>query len=298
MTDTPTITTRQAWLLATRPKTLPAAVSPVLVGIALALRDDVFALLPALAALLGALLLQIAVNLANDYFDYVRGVDQPDRKGPLRVTQSGLLPPEHVRNAMIVMLVLSAVVGVYLIIVGGWPILAIGLASIISVLAYSAGPLPLASNGLGDLFVFIFFGLFAVGGTYWVQALTLSPLVVVASIPVGFLITAILVVNNLRDIENDARAGKRTLAVMLGERGSRIEYLILVAVAYLVPLVLWLGFGARFWVLLPILSVAMGIRLVHTIWGDNDGPTMNKALAGTAQLALVHSVLFSIGLIL
>jgi 1,4-dihydroxy-2-naphthoate octaprenyltransferase len=157
-------------MLAARPKTLPAAVSPVIVGTALAIRDGVQPL-PALAAMLGALLLQIGVNLANDYFDYVKGVDTHERIGPVRVTQSGLIPPHRVRLAMILVFALSALIGIYLIVVGGVPILAIGIASILSALAYSGGPFPLASHGLGDLFVFIFFGLCAVCGTYWVQAL-------------------------------------------------------------------------------------------------------------------------------
>jgi 1,4-dihydroxy-2-naphthoate octaprenyltransferase len=298
MNDTALISTRQAWLLAARPKTLPAALSPVLVGTALAWRDGVFSLLPALAALLGALLLQVSVNLANDYFDYIRGVDQPDRKGPLRVTQSGLLSSGQVRGAMIGTLVIATLLGLYLIAVGGLPILLIGVASILSVLAYSGGPFPLASHGLGDLFVFIFFGLCAVCGTYYVQALTLAPLAVIGAFPVGLLITAILVVNNLRDMESDRRAGKRTLAVILGKQGSRIEYLLLVGVAYLIPVGIWLGFGASVWVLLPLVSLPLGVRHVKTVWASEDGPVLNRALAGTAQLALLHSILFSAGLLL
>lgn len=298
MAHTAHISRRQAWLLATRPKTLPAALAPVLVGTALAIHDDVFRPLPALAALIGALLLQIAVNLANDYFDFKKGVDQPDRKGPIRVTQAGLIPPEQVRGAMILTLVLSALVGVYLIIVGGVPILLIGVASILSALAYSGGPFPLASNGLGDVFVFIFFGLCAVCGTYWVQALSLPPLVIAAAVPPGLLITAILVVNNLRDIDNDRRAGKRTLAVMLGEQGARAEYIILMVIAYLVPVVMIALGYLKFWVLAPLLTLPIAYRLIRAMYGPNEGPIMNKTLAGTAQLGLFHSLLFSIGIVL
>lgn len=298
MTQTAQISRRQAWMMAARPKTLPAAVAPVLVGTAMAIHDGVFRPIPTLAALLGSLLLQIGVNLANDYFDFVKGVEQPDRKGPIRVTQAGLIPPEQVRNGMIAIFVLSAVIGVYLIIIGGWPILAIGIASILSALAYSGGPFPLASHGLGDLFVFIFFGLCAVCGTYWVQALKLPMLVVITAVPPGLLITAILVVNNLRDIEQDRRAGKKTLAVILGETGARVEYEMLLLAAYLIPVSLLAAGQMKAWVLLPLITIPLGIQLVRAINGPSDGPSMNKALAGTAQLALFYSVLFSLGIVL
>jgi 1,4-dihydroxy-2-naphthoate polyprenyltransferase len=266
------------------------------VGTALAFRDASFRPLPALAALLGAFLLQIGVNLANDYFDHVKGVDQPDRKGPIRVTQAGLIAPGQVRAAMIFTLILAALIGVYLIWIGGWPIVAIGVASILAALAYSGGPFPLASHGLGDLFVFIFFGLCAVCGTYYVQALKLTPLVILCAVPTGLLITAILVVNNLRDIDSDRRAGKRTLAVMLGESGARIEYAVLFSIAYLIPLVLVLMGELSLWGLLPLLTLPLGAYLVRKIYGPNQGPRMNKTLADTAQLALIFSLLFSIGL--
>jgi 1,4-dihydroxy-2-naphthoate polyprenyltransferase len=298
MKKAPQISKQQAWLMATRPKTLPAALAPVVVGTSLAFHDGAFRPLPALAALLGALLLQIGVNFANDYFDHVKGVDQPDRKGPIRVTQAGLIPPEQVRNAMIFTLFLAAMVGLYLIWIGGVPILAIGIASILAALAYSGGPFPLASHGLGDLFVFIFFGLCAVCGTYFVQALTLTPLVVLCAVPTGLLITAILVVNNLRDIDSDRRAGKRTLAVMLGETGARTEYALMFAIAYLIPLMLLLIGKFSLWVLLPLLTLPLGIYLIRRIYGSNHGPLMNKTLADTAQLALIFSLLFSIGLML
>lgn len=299
MTQTaPTVSARQAWMLAARPKTLPAAVAPVVVGTALAIHDGSFRLLPALAALLGALLLQIGVNLANDYFDHVKGVDTHERRGPVRVTQSGLIAAEHVRLAMLVVLALSAVVGVYLIFEGGWPILAIGAASILSALAYSGGPFPLASHGLGDVFVFIFFGLAAVCGTYYVQARDLTPLVVLAAVPVGLLITAILVVNNYRDIESDRRAGKRTLAVMLGERGARLEYVLLLIVSYVVPAGLVAAKMLEPWGLLALLSLPLAVPLIRAMYGPNEGPIMNKTLAGTARLALVFSLLFSAGILL
>jgi 1,4-dihydroxy-2-naphthoate octaprenyltransferase len=248
-------------MLAARPKTLPAAVAPVAVGIAVAVRDGSFAPLPALAALAGALLLQVGVNLANDYFDFKKGVDTAGRKGPLRVTQAGLISPDDVRLGMALVFLLAALVGVYLVAIGGWPILLVGTASILAALAYSGGPWPIASHGLGDVFVFLFFGLAAVCGTYYVQALALTPFAVTAAVPPGLLITAILVVNNLRDIETDSKVGKRTLAVRLGPRGTLAEYAALVAGAYLLLPVLWLsgaeprpgGHGALHPRLLPLL---------------------------------------------
>jgi 1,4-dihydroxy-2-naphthoate octaprenyltransferase len=199
---------------------------------------------------------------------------------------------------MIMTLILAAIIGVYLIWIGGAPILAIGIASILAALAYSGGPFPLASHGLGDLFVFIFFGLCAVCGTYYVQALKLTQLVVLCAVPTGLLITAILVVNNLRDIDSDRRAGKRTLAVMFGETGARIEYTSLFAIAYIIPLLLLFMGEFSLWVLLPLLTLPLGIYLVHRVYGPNQGPNMNKTLADTARLALIFSLLFSIGLML
>jgi len=298
MTDHALAGTARAWLLAARPKTLPAAVAPVLVGIALAIRDGGFRLLPALAALVGALLLQIGVNLANDYFDHQRGVDTAERLGPVRVTQSGLLPPERVRRGMIYTFVLASLAGLYLIAVGGWPIIVIGMASILAALAYSGGPFPLGSHGLGDLFVFIFFGLVAVGGTYYVQTSALTPFVMIAATPVGLLITNILVVNNLRDIEGDARANKQTLAVLLGDRGTRAEYLLLAGLAYLIPLALSFTATLSPWILLPWLTLPLIIRQGRRIAAGLSGRPLNDVLAATAQIALLFSLLFALGLIL
>jgi 1,4-dihydroxy-2-naphthoate octaprenyltransferase len=293
----PAITRRRAWLLAARPKTLPAAIAPVVVGAAAALGDAAFAPLPSLAALAGALLLQVGVNLANDYFDFHRGIDSPDRKGPLRVTQAGLIAPEQVRRSMIATFAAAALVGLYLVVRGGVPILAVGIASILSALAYSGGPWPLASQGVADLFVFVFFGPVAVCGTYFVQAGTVSGAAAAASIAPGLLITAILVVNNLRDIATDSRAGKRTLAVRLGVRGSLAEYLLLLAGAHGVPIVLFLSGMRGPLILLPLLSLPLAIPLVKTLAArHDDGPAMNAALAGTARLALAHSLIFAVGL--
>ncbi len=285
-------------MLAARPRTLPAAVAPVLVGTAMAIADRQFALLPAAAALMVALLLQIGVNLANDYFDYIKGIDTQDRLGPPRVTQSGLIPAQQVKTGILVVIVLSTIPGLYLASAGGWPVILIGLFCFAAALAYSGGPFPLASHGLGDLFVFIFFGLVAVCGTYYVQALQLTPMVLLMGALQGLLITAILVVNNLRDIQTDRRSGKRTLAVMIGERGSRIEYLLLLAIAYAIPFILWLGGVSSAWVILPLLSLPLAIYLTRLIWISTGGPVLNEVLASTAKLVLIYSCLLSIGLIL
>ncbi|MDJ0874569.1 MAG: 1,4-dihydroxy-2-naphthoate polyprenyltransferase [Desulfobacterales bacterium] len=284
------------WLLAIRPRTLPAALAPVAVGSALAQADDAFRLLPTLAALTGALLLQVAVNLANDYFDFKSGVDTAARLGPVRVTQSGLIAPAAVRTAMLATLGTAGLIGCYLVTVGGWPIALIGVAAVAGVLGYSGGPFPLASRGLGDLCVFIFFGPVAVMGTYYVQALAVSRAALILSLPPGFLITAILVVNNLRDIETDRAAGKRTLAVITGPGFTRLEYALLVTLAYIVPLIYYFRGHYSAWILLPFLSLPLalrGTRMIFTASGRN----LNDGLGRTAILSLVFSLLLALGLV-
>jgi 1,4-dihydroxy-2-naphthoate octaprenyltransferase len=293
----PALSRRQAWILAGRPKTLPAAISPVVVATALAYADGRFAWGPALAALLGALLLQIGSNLANDYFDAQKGADTADRLGPLRVTSSGLLSPAEVRMGMLVVFGLAAIIGVYLIAVAGWPIVLIGVAAILAAVAYTGGPLPFGYFGLGDLICFLFFGPVAVIGTYYAQALNVSRDAVFASLPMGALITAILVVNNLRDIETDARAGKVTLAVRLGRSGTRTEYLLLLGVAYGVAVVLTIGKDSL-WLLLPLLTIPRAIPLVKTINTATDGPRLNRALADTARLTLLYALALAAAFIL
>ncbi len=290
------ISNLDAWIMASRPRTLPAAVAPVVVGSAMALADESFVWLPAVAALLVALLLQVSVNLANDYFDYLKGIDTHERLGPARVTQSGLIPPNQVKAAMILTIILSAIPGTYLLIRGGWPVIIIGCACVVALLAYSGGPYPLASHGLGDLLVFIFFGLVAVCGTYYVQVLHLTPIVWWMGVIEGLLITAILVVNNLRDIQTDRRTGKHTLAVTIGDRGCRIEYVALLAVAYAIPIALWLSDRMSAWVILPLLTLPLAISLMRLIWKSPADPILNQALVRTARLALLFSLLLSIGL--
>jgi 1,4-dihydroxy-2-naphthoate octaprenyltransferase len=282
------------WILAIRPKTLPAALAPVIVGTSLAWADGVFSLFPALAAGLVALLLQVGANLANDYFDGINGIDTRFRLGPIRVTQSGLISPESVRRAMVGTLLTAATLGLYLVWVGRWPIALLGVAAMLSALAYSGGPYPLASHGLGDLFVFIFFGPVAVCGTYWVQAQTLNRLVLPASIAIGFLVTAILVVNNLRDIPTDQKTQKITLAVLLGRRNTIVFYRLLVGLAYPLLAVFWVnGYGP--WVLLPLLTLPLAMHWSGFVSRHADA-ALNRALAGTANLTLIFAVLFAIGL--
>ena len=284
-----------AWILAGRPRTLFAAAAPVVVGTAIAIRDGGFALLPALAALFGALLLQVGSNLANDVFDYQRGADAPDRVGPLRVTQAGLLMPVQVLRGMWFIFALSLIPGLYLAARGGWPIVAIGVSAIAAAFLYTGGPLPYGYKGLGEIFVFVFFGVVAVCGTYYVQTGTLTGLAISASIPIGLLTSAILGVNNLRDMGPDRAAGKITLAVRLGMHGARIEYLLLVGLAFAAPPALFAAGLASAWVMLAWLSVPLAERQARIIVTQS-GAALNNALAGTALLTFVFSLLFAAGL--
>lgn len=286
----------QAWLLAMRPHTLPVSIGPVLVGTAVAFVEGRFRLGPSLAAAAGALLLQIGSNLANDVFDFEKGADTAERIGPPRAAQLGLLSPLELKRGMFVAFALATLVGVYLSLVAGLAIVVIGLVSIAVAIAYTGGPWPLGYHGLGDVAVFVFFGLVAVVGTTWVQTGALPMLAWIAAIPVGSLATAILVVNNLRDIETDRVVGKRTLAVVLGRSGARAEWAVLVGSAYLLT---WLpGFllGVGPWVLLPWLTVPRAIFLWRVVGRSESGPELNAALAGTAQLGVMFSLLFAIGL--
>ncbi len=284
--------------MASRPKTLPAAVAPVLVGTGFAIAAGAFAPLPALAALVGATLIQIATNLANDYYDFVRGGDTEERVGPTRVTQAGILRPEVVKRGMVVVLALALLVGLYLIAVGGWPIAVIGFLSLVCAVAYTGGPFPLAYHGLGDVFVMIFFGFLAVGGTYWVQALELPGHVLLAGGAIGALNTAILVVNNLRDIETDARAGKRTLAVRLGRSGTRVEYLALLAFAGVAPLLGVALFGWPPGALLALVAMATARQPVSRVLGADDPRALMPALGQTARLAGLYGLLLALGVAL
>jgi 1,4-dihydroxy-2-naphthoate octaprenyltransferase len=302
---------REAWLMAARPHTLPAAAAPVIVGTGLAVHEGVFAPLPALAAFVGAALIQIGTNFANDYYDAVKGVDTDDREGFTRVTQSELIAPESVKRATYATFALAVLVGVYLVSAGGLPILVIGIASVASGFAYAGGPYPLGSHGLGDLFVFVFFGIVAVTGTFYVQAAqvlaapfpmavppgTLTLAAVVASLPVAAISTDILVVNNVRDLETDREAGKKTLAVLIGYRASRVEFLGLLALAYGVPFWFWLTAEFSPAVLLPLVTLPYAASIARTVLTDSSGEALNPALERTGKLLAGYSVLFALGLI-
>ena len=287
-----------AWLLAARPKTLPAAMAPVLVGSGLAAADARFAAGPALAALAGALLIQIATNFANDYYDFLKGADTEARLGPTRAAQAGLLPPSAVRTGALVTFGLATLAGLYLTWVAGWPIVVIGVLSIAAGLAYTAGPFPLAYMGLGEPFVFLFFGLVAVGGTYYVQALDVTPGALLAGVGVGALSTAILVVNNLRDLETDAAVGKRTMAVRLGPGGTRAELVLLVVLAFAVPAagVLLLGWSPA--TLLVIAALPLAGPPLRTALHYRDPRELNPALGATARLLTAYAGLLTLGLVL
>ena len=286
---------RLAWWLAIRPATLAASAAPVAVGTGVAWAAGKFAPGPALAALLGAFLLQVGANFANDVFDFERGADTAERKGPQRATASGLVTPAQMKRAMWAVFAAAGAIGVYLAFVAGWPVIALGVASIAAAYLYTGGPRPYGYIGLGDLSVFVFFGLAAVIGTYYVQALELSWRAFLAAIPIGLLATAVLVVNNLRDIETDAKAGKNTLAVRLGDRATRVYYLLLLAVSYLVPLGMWWQEGGAPWVLLPWLSLPLAFPLAQRM-RTQSGLALNGCLVGTARLEVVFGLLFALGL--
>jgi 1,4-dihydroxy-2-naphthoate octaprenyltransferase len=308
MTDTADVTQAQAWLMAARPHTLPAAAAPVVVGTGLAVHAELFALLPAVGALVGAALIQVGTNFANDYYDAVQGADTPDREGFTRVTAGGLIEPERVKLAMYATFALAILDGAYLVYVGGLPIVVIGLASVASGIAYTGGPYPLGYHGLGDLFVFVFFGIVAVTGTFYVQAasnlalpftttvppgtVTLDALV--ASLPVAALSTNILVVNNVRDREEDATTGKRTLAVRFGYTASRVEFVAMLVLAYVVPVWFVLQ-NYSVTVLLPWLSLPLAVSVTQTVLSRTDGEALNPALSRTGQLLAAYSLLFAVG---
>ena len=287
----------RAWILAARPATLTAAFAPVAVGTASAWRVGGFRWDAALAALLGAFLIQIGTNFANDMFDFRKGADTEERLGPTRVAQAGLLRVAQLRWGIIVAFALALGTGVYLTWIAGPVVVAIGLASMAAGLAYTGGPFPLAYNGLGDAFVMLFFGFVAVCGTAWVQALFVPEIAWAASIPIGALATAILVVNNVRDLEGDRRAGKTTLVVRFGRRGGVKEYALLLVASYTTPIVMFLLGWSGAWVCLPLLTIPWAVRLFRSVVNDR-GVALNETLAGTAKLLSVFGVLFAIGIVL
>ncbi len=297
-------TPRTAWMEAVRLRTLPAAIAPVLVGTAASTtaldwaRSDGPAPSWVRFVLAGlvALLLQVAVNFANDYFDGVAGIDSPDRVGPLRGVGSGLVGPAAMKRAMVATLAAAAVVGLVLVALAGWELLVVGAASVVATLWYSGGSRPIASLGLGEVFVFVFFGLVATVGSAYVQDERLAWVPVVAAVPVGALAVAILVVNNLRDIPTDTVAGKRTLAVRMGDRPTRHLYEALVMGSYVVVVVLAVTLGSP-WVLLPLLSAVLVVSAVQVVRTAPPGPPLVAALGRTARTQLAFAVLLAVGLL-
>jgi 1,4-dihydroxy-2-naphthoate octaprenyltransferase len=286
------------WFMAARPRTLPAAIAPVLVGTALAGFEHSFHALRFVAALLGAIFIQVGTNLSNDYSDARRGADADDRLGPVRVTAGGLVPPSQVLVATYVSFGLAVLAGIYLIVVAGWLLLAIGAASILAGVLYTGGPRPYGYAGLGEVFVFLFFGVVAVAGSYYVQVRHLHWEAFVLSVPVGLLAAAILIVNNVRDIDSDRRAGKRTLAVKLGRERTRAMYTATVLVAYPLALVTWLAGPLTAWVALSWLSLPLAVAVIGIVRTRTDGPSLNGALARSGMLQLCFCLLLSAGLLL
>ncbi len=285
-----------AWLLASRPATLSAAIVPVAVGSAVAHALESFALLPALAALLGAIWIQIGTNFANDVFDFKKGADTEDRVGPKRAAQAGLLSPKQLFAGMYLAFGTATLCGAYLLSVAGWPIALIGIASVVSGIAYTGGPYPLGYNGLGDLFVMIFFGFVAVCGTVYVQMGAIPQLAWWAALPVGSLATSILVVNNILDADTDQLCGKRTLAVRFGRTTARFEYVVLLATAYAVPVALVARGHVGTLGLLCLLSAPLAIGLIRRVCTRTDAQILNACLKGSAGLLLAHGSLFAAGL--
>ena len=285
------------WVMAARLRTLPAAIAPVLVGTSVAIGQGVFRPGPFAAALLGALFIQIGTNLANDYSDAKRGADAEDRVGPVRVTAGGLVPPRQVLMATYVTFGLAVVCGLYLVAVSGVELLFVGIASIAAGVLYTGGPKPYGYEGLGEVFVFLFFGIVAVTGSTFAQLEAWPWEAFVLAVPIGLLASAILVVNNVRDMDGDKRAGKRTLAVRLGRDRGRLIYALMVYGAYVVaPLPFLLG-ALSPWLLLPWLTAPLAVRLVRTVRRHADGPTLNEALARTGMLQLVFGLLLSAGVL-
>jgi len=283
--------------MAARVRTLPAAIAPVLVGTSLALGDGTFHALAFAAALLGAIFIQVGTNLSNDYSDARRGADTEDRLGPVRVTAGGLVPPSQVLVATYATFGLAVACGAYLIAVAGWELLAVGAASILAGVLYTGGPRPYGYEGLGELFVFLFFGIVAVTGSYFVQVQSLPWEAFVCAVPVGLLASAILVVNNIRDIETDRRANKKTLAVRLGRERTRVLYAAMLVCAFLTAPLPWLLSSMTAWLLLPWLAVPLAVRVASVVRSHIDGPALNGALAATGALQLLFCLLYAAGIL-
>ncbi|MCE9577549.1 MAG: 1,4-dihydroxy-2-naphthoate polyprenyltransferase [Deltaproteobacteria bacterium] len=285
-----------AWWSAARPRTLTTSIAPVAVGTACAHADGGIAVPAALAALGGAFAIQIGTNFANDVFDAKRGADGPDRRGPPRAVSMGWISARAMLVAMIAAFGVATACGAYLVAIAGWPVVAIGVASVLSGIAYTGGPYPLAYHGLGDVFVLAFFGVVATTGTAFVQRGHVPGLALLASLPIGALATAVLVVNNLRDRDGDAKVGKRTLAVVLGRRGALLEYAALVAASYAILIPVIAARGP--WLALPFLTLPLGVVQFRALAAATDGPSFNRCLAATAQLVLVYGLSLALAIVL
>ena len=286
-----------SWILASRPRTLPAALVPVMVGSALAIYQGIFFPAFSIVALLCSILIQIGTNFTNDLYDYLKGTDTKERKGPLRVLASGLISVKEMQIGIFIVFFTAFLLGLYLVYSVGLMILWIGIFSIIAGLAYTAGPFPLAYNGLGDLFVFIFFGIVGTVGTYYLHAQQFTSLAFLISLPVGALITNILIVNNYRDIDEDKKAGKNTLAVLLGREFSRYEYIFFVLLSFFIPFVLHFKYDFNIWIFLPYITLPVAITLVKMLYALN-GTQLNKTLELSAKFSALYGFLFSIGIML
>jgi 1,4-dihydroxy-2-naphthoate octaprenyltransferase len=288
------VATPAQWVAGARPRTLPAAVAPVLVGTGAAVALDGFRLVPALLALVVSLALQVAVNYANDYSDGTRGTDA-DRVGPMRLVGSGAATPRQVLLAAGIAFGVAAVAGLALAALSSWWLVAVGAVCIVSAWTYTGGPVPYGYRALGEVFVFVFFGPVAVVGTTFVQTGSVEGLALAASVPPGLLIVAILVVNNLRDLAGDAAVGKRTLAVVLGDRATRITYVGLFVVAFAVVA----GIGVvRPWALLALLAAPLAVPPSRIVLTGGRGPALIGALQGTGRLTLATGILLGAGLAL
>lgn len=286
------------WIEAARPQTLAAALVPVVVGASLAFQANSLNWINTTVALICAILIQIGTNFANDYFDFIKGSDTEERIGFRRATASGLIAPSEMRNATIITMSLAFFTGLYLVWAAGWVVLVIGLLSLLFGVLYTGGPFPLGYNGLGDIFVFLFFGIVAVMTTYYVNALEWSEASFWASLSVGALCVNILVVNNLRDVEQDRQSGKKTLGVLLGETALKLEYVFMVALAFAVPPHFFVMLEYNYWILLPMIALPLAVFFVYRIWTETDKKKLNPMLERTAQFMVIYGILFSTGILL
>jgi 1,4-dihydroxy-2-naphthoate octaprenyltransferase len=288
----------QIWIEAARPKTLAAAFVPVLVGSALAYSDQAINYTASTIALICAFLIQIGTNFANDYFDFKKGADTDERIGFTRATAAGLIAPKTMLNATIISMALAFIFGLYLVYIGGVTVLIIGLLSLLFGILYTGGPYPLGYNGLGDIFVFLFFGVVAVMTTYYVNTLTWAESSFWASLAVGALCTNILVINNLRDVHQDRVAGKRTLGVLFGEQALKVEYTLMLLIAFAVPPHFYFQLNSNYWIFLPFILIPLAIMYIYKVWTETNKRALNPLLEKTAQFMALFGILLSIGIII